>query len=106
MSAVHNHCSADSASGPTRTNFENDVWSNTATAFLVAACSAADHGSQFCLPQEYWIVGSWPGGAKKLARSQPFRLPKLALAETRRWCTGERRKGRAVAISRLGHGTS
>ncbi len=52
------------------------------------------------------MVGVSPAGAKKLARSQPIRLPKLAFASTSRWCTGDRRKGRAVRISRLGHGIS
>jgi hypothetical protein len=85
---------------------ENEVWSNTVTALRVVSCSAADHGSQFCLPHEYSITGSSPAGAKKLARSQPIRLPKLALAATSRWCTGERRNGRAVVSSRLGQGIS
>ena len=105
-SAVHSHCSARSASGPASRYFENDVWSNTVTPVRVLSCSAADQSSQFCLPQEYSITGSVPGGAKKLARSQPIRLPKLALAATSRWCTGERRNGRAVVSSRLGQGIS
>src|SRR5690349_19673131 len=105
-SAVHSHCSAASASAPTIRYLENDVWSNTVTALRVVDCSAADHGSQFGLPHVYSIALSVPEGAKKLARSQPLRLPKLALAACSRWCTGERRNGRAVFISRLGQGIS
>src|SRR6478609_12215266 len=105
-SAVHSHCRAASASRPTRKYFENDVWSNTVTFVRVLVCSAADHGNQFGLPQVYSIVGSVPSGAKKLARSQPILLPKLAPAASSRWCTGERRNGRAVVISRLGQGIS
>ena len=92
--------------GPRSRYLENDVWSKTVTPVRVLACSAADQGSQFCLPHEYSISGDSPAGAKKLARSQPILLPKLALASTCRWCTGERRNGRAVRISRLGHGIS
>ncbi len=103
---MHSHCSAASLSGPTMRYLENDVWSNTVTFVRVLACSAADHASQFGLPQVYSIAGSAPFGAKKLARSQPILLPKFALAASSRWCTGERRNGRAVVISRLGHGIS
>src|SRR4051794_9693620 len=105
-SAVHSHCSPASASGPASTYLENDVWSKTVTAVRVLTCSSADHGSQFCLPHEYSMIGSLPGGAKKLARSHPIRLPKFAPSATRRWCTGERRNGRAVFSSRLGQGIS
>ena len=42
------------------------------------ACSVEVQGSQFCLPHEYSISGSASAGAKKLARSQPLRLPKFA----------------------------
>ncbi len=63
-SAVHTHCSPASAPGPATTYLENDVWSNTVTPVRVLACSAADHGSQFCLPQAYSIAGSSPAGAK------------------------------------------
>ena len=51
-SAVHSHCSAASASGPTITYLENDVWSNTVTPVRVVICSAADHVSQFGFPQD------------------------------------------------------
>src|SRR6478672_7543324 len=105
-SAVHSHCSAASASRPTSRYFENEVWSNTVTPLRVLVCSAADHPSQLGLPQVYSIVGSPPSGAKKLARSQPILLPKLAPAAWSRWWTGERRNGRAVVISRLGQGIS
>src|SRR5689334_13994214 len=105
-SAVHNHCSAASASRPTTRYLENEVWSNTVTLVRVLVCSAADHPSQFGLPQVYSIVGATPSGAKKFARSQPILLPKLAPAASSRWCTGERRNGRAVVISRLGQGIS
>jgi hypothetical protein len=50
----------------------------------VVVCSAADHGSQFGLPEVYSIAGSAPAGAKKLARSQPILLPKLAFAASSR----------------------
>src|SRR5262245_43351858 len=105
-SAVHSHCSAASAPGPTSRYFENEVWSKTATFVRVLACSAADHGNQLGLSQVYSIVGSASPGAKKFARSQPILLPKLAPAASSKWCTGERRNGRAVVISRLGHGIS
>ena len=103
-SAVHSHCSACSLPGPVSRYLENEVWSNTATPVRVARCSAATHGSQFCAPQEYSMTGASPGGAKKFGRSQPIRLPKHALASASRWCTGERRNGRAVTSSRFGHG--
>ena len=63
---------------------ENEVWSNTATAVRAAVCSVADQVSQFGLPQVYSISGDAPAGAKKLGRSQPIRLPKLALAAVSR----------------------
>src|SRR5688572_13236141 len=105
-SAVHSHCSATSASDPAKMYFENDVWSNTVTLVRVLDCSAADHGSQFGLPQVYSMLESRPEGAKKLARSHPILLPKLAFAASIRWCTGERRNGRAVVISLFGQGIS
>ena len=83
-SAVHNHCRVFSASGPVSRYLENEVWSNTVTPARVLICSAIDHGSQFCLPQEYSMRASVPVGAKKLARSQPIRLPKLAPAAASR----------------------
>ena len=101
---MHSHWRTASASGPTRRYFENEVWSKTVTFSRVLACSAAVQGSQFCLPQEYSMSGCSSDGAKKLARSQPIRLPKLAFAATRWAYSGERRNGRAVAISRLGQG--
>ena len=52
------------------------------------------------------MTGSAPSGANTLGRSQPIRLPKHAPAAATRWCTGERRSGRAVASSRFGHGSA
>ncbi len=79
---MHNHCSASTTDGPRSRYLENEVWSKTVTPERVLACSAADHGSQFCLPHAYSICEDSPAGAKKLARSQPIRLPKPALAST------------------------
>src|ERR1700755_605812 len=106
MSDVHSHCSAASAARPTIRYFENGGSPQAVALVRVLVCSPADHGNQFGLPQVYSIVGSAPSGAKKLARSQPILLPKLAPAASSRWCTGERRNGLAVVISRLGHGIS
>jgi hypothetical protein len=79
---------------------ENEVWSKTATACLVACCSAIDHGSQLGLPQAYSIAGrpvpanpvpanpvpaNPVAGANTFARSQPIFEPKHAPASRSRW---------------------
>ncbi len=97
-------CSTASASAPLTMYLENELMSNSATPSRQARCSAPLHGSQFCWPKEYSISGATPGGAKKLGRSQPILLPKLARASRRCAYSGERRKGRAVSSSRLGQG--
>ena len=51
------------------------------------------------------MTGASPSGAKKLGRSHPIFEPKQAPAASTRSWTGDRRNGRAVVNSRLGHGT-
>jgi len=50
------------------------------------------------------MTGRSPGGAKKLARSQPILDPKQALAAPQQLVGRGRRNGRAVASSRFRHG--
>src|SRR5690625_3311469 len=105
-SLVHSHCRVDSASRPTTTYLENDVWSKTATDSRVVRCSSATQGCQFCFPHAYVMLGLSPAGAKKFGRSQPIRLPKHAFWSASTSWIGERRCGRADSSSRFGHGSA